>query len=112
MKTYTAESGYIYHYFYEGRRAVGRRGGETEFVFNVSADRRTWQRVAIRLSEEAVVSWQTARLRELSANERYAITKMALFQAFDERAEPAQLRGAIHIREADIAAIAATLGFE
>jgi hypothetical protein len=37
---------------------------------------------------------------------------MALFQAFDERAGPAQLDAEIVVRPADLAAILQTLGLE
>lgn len=103
----------MYHYFYEGRRALGRAGaGGTEFVFSVSADRKNWRDVGVRLSEDAVSGWQAAHARELFSTERYAVAKMALFQAFDERVAPARMAGVIRVREADISAIAGTLGFE
>jgi len=40
QKTYSAESGYVYQYYYEGQRPASRDGSSgIEFVFNVSADR-------------------------------------------------------------------------
>ena len=50
--------------------------------------------------------------RELSSTEVYALAKMALFQAFDERANPAHMKGDVRVSEAHIEALAATLGFE
>ena len=42
QKTYSAESGYVYQYFYEGQRAATRDGDAgAEYVFNVSADRKS-----------------------------------------------------------------------
>ena len=43
MKSYSAQSGYVYQYFYEGQRPF-RSGGESgiEFVFTVSADRKAF----------------------------------------------------------------------
>ena len=35
---------------------------------------------------------------------------MSLFQAFDERAEPALMKDAVHVRAADVEAIVETLG--
>jgi hypothetical protein len=113
MKMYSAQSGYVYHYFYEGRRALGRdETAGTEFVFSVSADRKTWRNVGVQLGEDAVSVWQAAHARELFSTERYAVAKMALFQAFDERAAPARMAKVVRVREADISAIAGTLGFE
>ena len=48
--------------------------------------------------------------RELSLTERYAVAKIALFQAFDERPDPAQLRDEVRVRNADVEGIIETLG--
>jgi hypothetical protein len=111
MKTYSAQSGYVYQYFYEGHRpfdAGGERG--TEFVFQISADRKSWTDLAVLVSAPAIESWERANARELTAAERYAIAKIALFQAFDERPGPAQMREAVRVRNADIDGIVETLG--
>jgi len=47
--------------------------------------------------------------RELSPTERYAIAKIALFQAFDERPLPAQMKDEVRVRQADVDAIVETL---
>jgi hypothetical protein len=110
MKTYSAQSGYVYQYYYEGYRpfhADGETG--TEFVFSISADRKFWHPASVHVSDEAVAQWQSAHQRELSNNERYAIAKMALFQAFDDRANPALMKEAVRVRAADVAAIVETL---
>jgi hypothetical protein len=113
VKTYCARSGYVYQYYYQGRRPFGRGGAAgTEFVFRVSADRRAWRSAGIRIAGAAVAAWQSARQRELSATEIYALAKLALFQAFDECPDPAHMRADVHVSEADIEALAATLGFE
>ncbi|MGA3099438.1 MAG: hypothetical protein ABSF25_23540 [Bryobacteraceae bacterium] len=113
VKTYSAQSGFVYQYYYQGRRPF-RSGGAagTEFVFSVSADRRAWRPAAIRMAGSAVAAWQNAHQRELSSAETYALAKMALFQAFDERPDPARMKADVHVSEADIEAIAATLGFD
>jgi hypothetical protein len=111
MKTYSAQSGYVYQYFYEGHRAFdagGERG--VEFVFQISADRKAWSDLSVLVSESAIESWERANARELSASERYAIAKIALFQAFDERPGPAQMREHVRVRSADIDGIVETLG--
>jgi hypothetical protein len=60
----------------------------------------------------AVTAWETGHGRALSATERYAIAKMALFQAFDERAAPPLMREPVRVRAADMAGILDTLGIE
>jgi hypothetical protein len=79
-------------------------------VFRVSADRKNWRPSKVLLPDNAVAAWQAAQARELSATERYAIAKMALFQAFDERETPALLKSDVRVRSGDIEAIAETLG--
>jgi hypothetical protein len=111
VKTYSAASGYVYQYFYGGRRptAGGCEPG-MEYVFQVSADRRTYSPVAVILPDAALDSWQQEQARELSSSERYAVAKIALFQAFDERPSPAALREPIFVRHEDLARIAEHLG--
>lgn len=102
LKTYSAQSGYVYQYYYQGRRAVRRENlSGTEHVFEVSSDRKTYQPVSVFLGELALAGWQ-ARHRDLTDTERYAIAKMALFQAFDERDNPSLLRHEIRVRHADV----------
>lgn len=113
QKTYSARSGYVYQYFYQGYRAAKRGAAAgTQFVFDVSADRKTFFPVSVFLPGAVAGWWEQAHGRGLNATERYAAAKMALFQAFDERKAPAQLRSAIPIREADLAAILDALGIE
>jgi len=108
QKTYSAQSGYVYQYFYEGHRPSSAERG-TEFVFDVSSDRKTSTPVSVVISDAAVASWQNESGRTLSATEQYAIAKMALFQAFDERESPEAMRAAVHVAPNDVQAILATL---
>ena len=113
QKTYSAQSGYVYQYFYEGQRPVVRdRQTGTEFVFDVSAVRRDPFPASVFLSETAVASWQQRHGRGLTSTERYAIAKMALFQAFDERRTPSEMREEVHLRAADVEGILETLGID
>ena len=111
LKTYSAQSGYVYQYFYEGQRPF-RSGGESgiEFVFTVSADRKEFHPVSVLVSESALLAWEQAHDHALSSTERYAISKMALFQAFDERAAPDLMKQEVRVRAADVSAINETLG--
>ena len=111
LKSYSAQSGYVYQYFYEGQRPCGS-GGEsgTEYVFTVSADRKTVHPVSVLVGEAEVRAWEQAHGRMLASTERYAVSKMALFQAFDERATPLEMKQEVRVRGADMAAIIETLG--
>jgi len=105
LKTYSAQSGYVYQYFYEGQRPwqEGKELG-TEFVFTVSADRKTTHELSVIVPLSALVEWEQAHERVLTANERYAVSKMALFQAFDDRA-PELMKEAVRVRAADAGGI-------
>ncbi len=110
LKTYSGQSGYVYQYYYNGHRAFEASGDRgTEFVFQVSADRKSWEDISVLVSATAVQAWQQAHDRELTPTELYAVAKMSLFQAFDERVQPSQLRGAIWVRNADLDGIIETL---
>jgi hypothetical protein len=110
MKVYPARSGYVYQYYYLGHRPWCRSGAAgTEYVFEVSPDRRTWQLAAVLLPELAMASREARLGRALISAERYAIAKLTLFQAFDERSE---VHGELLVRTADLDAILQTLGIE
>jgi len=108
QKTYSAQSGYVYQYYYEGQRPTRPERG-IEFVFDVSADRKTSTPVSVLVPEDAVESWQREHGRELNSTERYAIAKMALFQAFDHRESPAGMGAAVRVDAAGAAEILQTL---
>jgi len=108
QKTYSAQSGYVYQYFYEGHRPSSAERG-TEYVFDVSSDRKNSSPVSVILSDAAVAGWQNESGRTLSATEQYAIAKMALFQAFDERESPDAMSEAIQVAPRDVPAILAAL---
>lgn len=109
LKTYSAQTGYVYQYYYEGHRPS--RGSGTEFVFTVSPDCRNWRPLVVLVTGEALRAWERKHARELSSTERYAFAKMALFQAFDERPAPADLPDEVRVRGADMESFSETLGF-
>ena len=111
QKTYSAQSGYVYQYFYEGHRSSSAERG-TEYVFNVSPDRKTSSSVSVFIGEAAMTSWEEQSGRTLSATERYAIAKMALFQAFDERETPEAMRAAVRVGPTEVRTFLATLNID
>jgi len=87
LKSYTAQTGYVYQYYFVGQRPALQDDPEapaTEYIFDVTADRKTTFAVSIFLQPEAVKAWSASRGRELSEPEQYAAVKLRLMQGFDE----------------------------
>ncbi|MBZ5574339.1 MAG: hypothetical protein LAO09_20970 [Acidobacteriia bacterium] len=87
MKTYTGGEGYVYQYYFVGRRPALQGTSEeaaTEFVFDVTSDRKTTFAVSVFLPDRAVQEWAMDHGRALTEAEQYGAVKMRLFQAFDE----------------------------
>ncbi len=87
MKTYTAETGYVYQYYFVGKRAAGGGDGEgpaEEFIFDASADRKTTFAVSVLLPQAALKEWAAAHGRPLSDSEQYAAAKLCLLRGFDQ----------------------------
>src|SRR5258708_6241088 len=83
VKTYTGETGYVYQYYFVGSRPALHEPA-TEFVFDVTSDRKTTFSVSIFLLDRAVADWEENHGRKLVEAEQYASVKMRLFRAFDE----------------------------
>ena len=84
MKTYTGGQGYVYQYYFVGKRTAMTNPSATEYVFDVTADRKTTFAVSVFLSEQATAQWAESHGRTLTDAEQYGAVKMRLFQAFDE----------------------------
>jgi hypothetical protein len=87
MKTYTAESGYVYQYYYVGKREALSGAPEapaTEFIFDVTRDRKTMFAFSVFLGSQALNAWAAAHGRALTESEQYAAAKMRLLRGFDE----------------------------
>jgi hypothetical protein len=111
IKTYASLSGYAYEYYYEGHRPWrDGLGPGVEFEFRVSAGRERWLPAAVVVADRAVDVWETAHARTLSSTERYAIAKLALFQAFDARPAPPDAALEVRVAAADVEAIVERLG--
>ena len=94
MKNYAALSGYAYEYFYEGYRDAG---GRREYAFTVSGDRKTWFALEVRVWGGAAEAWEQEHGRRLDERERYAVAKLALFSAFDERPNPEAAQAPVEV---------------
>ena len=59
-------------------------GGQAgEFIYAISADRKTTFGVRVVVEQSALDNWARANGRALTSSEEYAVAKMRLFQAFD-----------------------------
>jgi hypothetical protein len=87
LKTYAGAQGYVYQYYFVGRRAALADDPETpatEFIFDVTSDRKLTFAVSVFLPSKAVAEWAQAHGRPLGDTEQYAAAKLRLFRAFDE----------------------------
>lgn len=110
VKSYSAATGYTYQYvFHEIRK--GRRGFAVgnEYVYLISADRKTSFPLVIFIAREAVRGWAKNAGRELTGTEEYAAAKMRLIQALDEVENLAETRPDIQVSEQELVELLARL---
>ena len=87
LKTYTGAQGYVYQYYFVGKRAALADDPEApaaEFVFDVTSDRKLTFAVSVFLPQGPRDSWSKTHGRDLNDAEQYAAVKLRLFRAFDE----------------------------
>lgn len=87
LKTYTGSTGYVYQYYFVGKRPALPDDPEapaTEFIFDVTSDRKVTYAVSVFLPQAALTAWCEAHRRPLNDAEQYAAAKLRLFRAFDE----------------------------
>jgi hypothetical protein len=114
MKTYTAASGYVYQYYFVGKRDALPGAPEapaTEYVFDVSPDRKATYAVSVFLKPSAVEEWRRAKARALSDTEQYAAAKMRLLRGFDE-AELIRSHVSLVVDEGNVGELLGEIGVE
>jgi hypothetical protein len=87
LKTYTGAQGYVYQYYFVGKRpalADDPEAPAAEFIFDVTSDRKLTYAVSVFLPQRTVTDWGAAHGRPLNDAEQYAAVKLRLFRAFDE----------------------------
>ena len=87
LKTYTGQTGYVYQYYFVGKRSALAGDPEApsrEYIFDVTSDRKTTFAISVCLGRAALDAWAASRGRTLSEPEQYAAVKLRLMQAFDE----------------------------
>lgn len=85
IKSYSAASGFVYQYQFQDAHPSSRGSNAgNEYVYYISADRRTMFPIRIFVRGDAVERWSKETGRSLTGTEEYAAAKMRLFQALDE----------------------------
>jgi hypothetical protein len=87
VKTYTGAQGYVYQYYFVGKRralADDPEAPATEFIFDVTSDRKLTYAVSVFLPKAPLNAWEQKHGRILNDAEQYAAVKLRLFRAFDE----------------------------
>jgi hypothetical protein len=87
VKTYTGAQGFVYQYYFVGQRpalADDPEAPATEFIFDVTSDRKLTYAVSVFLPQKTLTAWSQAHGRPLTEPEQYAAAKVRLFRAFDE----------------------------
>jgi hypothetical protein len=91
LKSYTGSLGYVYQYYFVGKRPAPTSGASesaaNEYIFDVTSDRKLTYSVSIFLPHLVVAAWTESHGRPLADSEEYAAVKMRLFRAFDELEE-------------------------
>jgi hypothetical protein len=116
LKTYTGSQGYVYQYYFVGKRPASKSGTEeidaNEYIFDVTSDRKLTYAASILLPHEVVAAWAESHGRHLSDSEQYAAVKMRLFRAFDELEEMQAHGRQLHIDLQSLEESLASLGVE
>ena len=84
IKTYTSSQGYVYQYYFVGKRSALNNPNTTEYIFDVSSDRKITFAVSIFLPNQVLQQWASVHGRSLNDAEQYGAVKLRLLKAFDE----------------------------
>ncbi len=104
IKSYSAATGYVYQYqFHEVRPSADRANPGNEYIYYVSADRKTMFPIRILVRRPALETWTKQTARALTGTEEYAVAKMRLFQAFDEMEDFAAVRPELGVDDSNLA---------
>jgi hypothetical protein len=115
LKTYAGTQGYVYQYYFVGKREALANDPEapaTEFVFDVTSDRKLTYAVSVFLPEKSLAGWTGLHDRALSEPEQYAAAKLRLFRAFDELGDMRAQGRRLTVDAAGLEESLASLGLE
>ena len=103
IKSYSAASGYVYQYQFQDVHPAQRDTAKgNEYVYYVSADRKTMFPIRIFVRRDALEQWTKQTGRALTGTEEYAIAKMRLFEALDNIADFATSRPELTVDESNL----------
>ncbi len=106
IKSYSAESGYVYQYQFQDVHPAQRDAAHgNEFIYYVSADRKTMFPIRIFVRRDALDRWTKQTGRALTGTEEYAVAKMRLFQALDDIADFATTRPELTVDASNLPAL-------
>ena len=115
LKTYTAQTGYAYEYYFVGKRNAlddDPLAPATEYIFDISSDRKTTCAVSVFLAPQALQTYAGSHGRTLSDPEQYAAVKMRLLQALDEIADMPQHGRRLTLDSELLAALLESVGID
>ena len=115
LKTYSAQTGYVYQYYFVGQRdalATDPESPATEYIFDVTSDRKTTFAVSVFIGPAATQAWTLARGRGLTRPECYAAVKLRLMQGFDEIVDMLQSGRRLRVEPAEICDLLASIGID
>jgi hypothetical protein len=111
MKTYTGGQGYVYQYYFVGKRpAIAPGVAATQYVFDVTSDRKTTYAVSVLVESEALAAWTKEHGRAPTEAEEYGAAKMRLFKAFDEVEDMFHGGRELHVDRAGLTEVFGNLG--
>src|SRR5438477_11413907 len=87
LKTYTGAQGYVYQYYFVGKRpalADDPEAPATEFIFDVTSDRKLTYAMSVFLPQRSLTAWTETHSRNLNDAEQYAAGTLRLFRGFEE----------------------------
>ncbi len=106
VKSYSAASGYVYQYqFQDAHPARSGSAAGNEYVYYVSADRKTMFPIRILVRRDAIDQWTKQTGRALTGTEEYAAAKMRLFAALDEVEDFATARPDLVVDNSNLATL-------
>jgi hypothetical protein len=114
MKTYPGGQGYVYQYYFVGKRPAPKQTAApaTEYVFDVTSDRKTTYSVSVLVEPKTLQSWAKTHGRALTEAEEYAAVKLRLFKAFDEVEDMMAQGRTLSVDPASLEDALSTLGVE
>ena len=116
LKTYTGSQGYVYQYYFVGKRLAATSNAHesdaNEYIFDVTSDRKVTYAVSVFLPHQVIAAWAESHGRPLADSEQYAAVKMRLFRAFDELEEMQAHGRQLHIDVQSLEEALASLGVD